>query len=132
MPTYTPNFNLIKPSQTDFYNIDQFNQNNDIIDTELHQMKNKFPSRFPIRLLTDNWINVDDMWCNSYTEFKFVSNFVKIISPSPESLQEYCRCGAALYSITNNIALFKAKIKPKTDLIVYVMQMDSTDLSSQA
>lgn len=35
MVTRTPNYNFIKPDQTDFYNVDDFNGNTDIIDTEL-------------------------------------------------------------------------------------------------
>lgn len=35
MPTNTPNFNLIKPLKSENYNVDQFNTNADIIDSEL-------------------------------------------------------------------------------------------------
>jgi hypothetical protein len=33
----TPNYNLIKPEQDDFYDVDDFNTNADIIDKELHE-----------------------------------------------------------------------------------------------
>ena len=35
MSTKTTNYNLTKPAQTDYYNVDDFNNNFDIIDTEL-------------------------------------------------------------------------------------------------
>lgn len=35
MATYTPNYNLEKPAQTDIYNIDVFNANADKTDTAL-------------------------------------------------------------------------------------------------
>lgn len=35
MATYTTNLNLIKPEATDFYNVEDFNNNADIIDREL-------------------------------------------------------------------------------------------------
>jgi len=38
MAEYTKNFNLIKPSQEDFYNVDDFNTNADIIDAELKRL----------------------------------------------------------------------------------------------
>ena len=38
MATYTPNYNLKKPAQTDFYDVDDFNGNADIIDTVLNNL----------------------------------------------------------------------------------------------
>lgn len=38
MPDYTPNYKLKKPLEDDFYNIDDFNDNADIIDTELNKL----------------------------------------------------------------------------------------------
>lgn len=35
MPNYTTNYNLKKPLQEEFYNVDDFNENADIIDTQL-------------------------------------------------------------------------------------------------
>lgn len=35
MPTNTPNYGLIKPAEDEFYDINQFNQNADIIDTQI-------------------------------------------------------------------------------------------------
>ena len=35
----TKNFNLKKPEQGDFYNVDDFNDNSDIIDAELESRK---------------------------------------------------------------------------------------------
>ena len=37
MAEFTENYNLKKPDQTDFYNIDDFNNNMDIIDTKLFE-----------------------------------------------------------------------------------------------
>lgn len=37
MATNTPNYGLIKPGQDDFYNVDEFNSNADIIDTRLKE-----------------------------------------------------------------------------------------------
>ena len=36
MASYTPNYNLKKPSQDDFFDVDDFNGNSDIIDTALN------------------------------------------------------------------------------------------------
>lgn len=41
MVTKTPNYQLIKPDQTDFYNVDDFNTNATIIDTELKKQSTK-------------------------------------------------------------------------------------------
>lgn len=38
MATYTENYNLIKPEGTDFYNIDDFNENADAIDSALKEV----------------------------------------------------------------------------------------------
>jgi len=38
---YTPNYNLKKPGQDDFYNIEDFNENADIIDVELKKLDEK-------------------------------------------------------------------------------------------
>jgi hypothetical protein len=35
MPEYTPNYNLIKPSEDEYYDIKDFNQNADILDTAI-------------------------------------------------------------------------------------------------
>lgn len=40
MAEYTQNFNLIKPGQEEFYNVETFNNNADIIDAELKNLKN--------------------------------------------------------------------------------------------
>ncbi|MCF6464215.1 head completion/stabilization protein [Clostridium sp. Cult1] len=40
MIEYTDNFNLIKPGQDEFYNVEIFNNNADIIDAELKNLKN--------------------------------------------------------------------------------------------
>ena len=37
---YTPNYNLKKPGQDEFYNVEVFNNNADIIDAELENLKN--------------------------------------------------------------------------------------------
>ena len=41
MASKTPNYNLEKPFQDDFYNVDVFNGNSDIIDTELKRIDDK-------------------------------------------------------------------------------------------
>ncbi|NLY80447.1 MAG: hypothetical protein GX072_11340, partial [Lysinibacillus sp.] len=40
MPNYTKNYNLVKPLQEEFYDVDDFNQNADIIDAELKKNAN--------------------------------------------------------------------------------------------
>ena len=40
MPNFTENYNLIKPLATENYDIEQFNNNADIIDEELHNLAN--------------------------------------------------------------------------------------------
>ena len=41
MPTNTPNYGLIKPAENEFYDVNQFNQNSDIIDTQIKQVNNR-------------------------------------------------------------------------------------------
>ena len=41
MATQTPNLELKKPEKTDFYNVDDFNYNAEIIDNEIHGLKAK-------------------------------------------------------------------------------------------
>lgn len=40
MASYTPNYNLKKPAQDDFFDVDDFNGNSDIIDTALNNKLN--------------------------------------------------------------------------------------------
>ena len=47
MSTNTKNYNLIKPDQEDFYNIDDFNNNADIIDNQLKVISDKATSALP-------------------------------------------------------------------------------------
>ena len=35
MSTYTENYNLIKPDETDYYDVQNFNENMDVIDTQM-------------------------------------------------------------------------------------------------
>lgn len=44
MPTYTTNYNLKKPASDEFYNIQDFNDNADLIDVELKQREDDFNS----------------------------------------------------------------------------------------
>jgi hypothetical protein len=41
MPNYTTNYNLKKPTREDFYDVEDFNQNADIIDGELKNVNDK-------------------------------------------------------------------------------------------
>ena len=41
MPTNTANYNLVKPGQDEFYNVEVTNNNNDIIDAALKENSNK-------------------------------------------------------------------------------------------
>ena len=47
MATFTQNYNLKKPDQQDFYNVEDFNNNADIIDEQLKEMANKADSALP-------------------------------------------------------------------------------------
>lgn len=47
MATFTQNYNLKKPEQQDFYNIEDFNNNADIIDEQLKEMADKADSALP-------------------------------------------------------------------------------------
>ncbi|MBU5436375.1 hypothetical protein KQI42_00030 [Tissierella sp. MSJ-40] len=48
MAEYTKNYNLKKPSQDDFYNIDDANLNMDKIDTKLKEVEDKIENSSPI------------------------------------------------------------------------------------
>ncbi len=52
MSTNTKNYNLIKPDQEDFYNIDDFNNNADIIDNQLKVISDKATSALPAESYT--------------------------------------------------------------------------------
>jgi len=41
MPAKTPNYNLIKPAENEFYDVNQFNQNADILDAQLKQVNDR-------------------------------------------------------------------------------------------
>ena len=47
MAEYTENYNLKKPAQEDFYNVEDFNNNADVIDKELKAVSNKANSALP-------------------------------------------------------------------------------------
>ena len=47
MSTNTNNYKLIKPAQEDFYNVDDFNNNADIIDSQLKAISDKAAAALP-------------------------------------------------------------------------------------
>ncbi len=47
MAEYTENYNLKKPAQEDFYNVDDFNDNADIIDSQLKAISDKAAAALP-------------------------------------------------------------------------------------
>lgn len=47
MAEYTENYNLKKPAQEDFYNVDDFNNNADIIDSQLKAVSDKAAAALP-------------------------------------------------------------------------------------
>lgn len=47
MALYTPNYNLKKPAQSDFYNVDDFNGNADILDVKLKEIEHKKADKIP-------------------------------------------------------------------------------------
>ena len=47
MAEYTENYNLKKPAQEDFYNVDDFNNNTDIIDSQLKAVSDKAAAALP-------------------------------------------------------------------------------------
>ena len=47
MAEYTENYNLKKPAQEDFYNVEDFNNNADVIDKELKAVSDKANSALP-------------------------------------------------------------------------------------
>ena len=47
MAEYTENYNLKKPAQEDFYNVDDFNNNADIIDSQLKAISDKAAAALP-------------------------------------------------------------------------------------
>lgn len=53
---YTTNYNLVKPGQDDFYNVDDFNSNADKIDEALYTHKNAKILDHPDNSVTDNHI----------------------------------------------------------------------------
>lgn len=47
MAEYTENYNLKKPAQEDFYNVEDFNNNADVIDKQLKEIADKSDSALP-------------------------------------------------------------------------------------
>ena len=47
MAEYTENYNLKKPAQEDFYNVEDFNNNADVIDSQLKAVSDKATSALP-------------------------------------------------------------------------------------
>ena len=62
----TPNYQLTKPEQTDFYDVDDFNQNADIIDTELKKQSDKVNNS--LQKGVNNNITIWPMGQNSFTK----------------------------------------------------------------
>ena len=52
MAAYTPNYQLKKPAQNEVYNIDDFNSNADILDTELKTLSDKAGQALPMDQFT--------------------------------------------------------------------------------
>lgn len=77
MPSFTPNIGLKKPSQNDFYNIDDFNYNSDIIDNILGGFENSFVSTTRKinnkPLSSDITLNADDVGARSNSWFPTAS-----------------------------------------------------------
>ena len=47
MAEYTENYNLKKPAQEDFYNVEDFNNNADVIDKEMKAVSDKAAAALP-------------------------------------------------------------------------------------
>ena len=54
MATYTSNYNLKKPEQNDFYNVEDFNGNMDIVDSKLKEVSQKADGALPESSYTAN------------------------------------------------------------------------------
>jgi hypothetical protein len=52
MASLTENYGLKKPAQTDLYNIDDFNNNADIIDSEIYRNSQILSTEYPTRSVT--------------------------------------------------------------------------------
>ncbi|MCJ7856651.1 hypothetical protein MUJ63_10150 [Lachnospiraceae bacterium NSJ-143] len=58
MPDYTKNYGLKKPKQTNYYNVDDFNENADLIDSKLKSLEDKVSNFSNLNLLINtNFIN---------------------------------------------------------------------------
>lgn len=69
MPNQTPNYNLVKPLQTENYDVDVFNGNADIIDSEFKKIEDSKK----VVILEDR--DLMNGWQNAYnTKVKFAKN----------------------------------------------------------
>lgn len=80
MASYTPNYNLKKPAQDDFFDVDDFNGNTDILDTTIKNISDSIPSGgFPLEKSSTTIFNNDGSITetfldNSYKTTVFNSN----------------------------------------------------------
>lgn len=65
MATFTTNYNLKKPDGTDFYNIEDFNSNTDIIDEQLKTLSDSIEKN-GFKNMGINGVNIDDVFNYNY------------------------------------------------------------------
>lgn len=57
MPNFTTIFNLEKPLQTEFYNVDVPNANMDKLDTALNKLANNIKTVFNVTIPSSGWVD---------------------------------------------------------------------------
>ena len=121
---YTQNYNLKKPEQDDFYNVEDFNDNADIIDQKLKEIEDKTQN---INVTLDtSWLGSAAPYSKSVTATGILETDTPIIDvvmsgtyATDEARQE--AWGYVYRAVTaNNSITFYANEKPTVELPVQI------------
>lgn len=124
MATYTKNLGLKKPTQSDFYNVADWNENMEKIDAALGQISPKMTVH-TITLSADKWSNFgrQEVACDGVNENEFTQLIVP--QPIPSRAQQFHAAGVDIIEQHENLLIFGVDTMPAVDIVVRIVIFNS-------
>lgn len=123
MATYTSNYNLVKPDQTDYIDISALNGNMDTID---QQMKANSSRTLSVVLPAADWVadqNSGTGYTLTVTATGVTSSCIVFVSPADASYTAYTEASVRASAQGANSLTFVSDDTPASDLTVNVVLM---------
>lgn len=124
MATFTENLNLKKPTQADFYNVADWNENMDKIDTAIGQLSPKMVVH-TIMLPVSGWetFGTQTIECDGVNENEYTQ--LIILQPIPSRAQQFYDAGVKIIDQHENTLTFKVDNMPTSDIVVRIVIFNS-------